>query len=181
MFAIASLAVLALALGVRADLVIDTPDSITQCSPVTFQISGSTPGPYYAFVVNSGDPCGNALAEIDNISGNSFTWTPTVPAGTSIAIAIESEDGSTEGWSGAVTIGAGDSGCLTGSSSAPASSSTPATTTTHSTAHAVTYSAPENVASDAAATTSTSGASRAVVGASSVLALVGAAVAALSL
>jgi len=185
MFALAPLAILALALGVRADLVVSTPDSITQCSPVTFQISGSSTGPFYAFVVDSTNPCGDALAEIDNISGTSFTWTPNVPSGTSVMIALEADDG-TEGWSGAVTIAAGDSSCLTGasSSSSVASSSSSSSHAASTARSGTTYVAPENVAPSASVAqdqSPTSGASRSVVGVSSIVALVGAAVAALSL
>lgn len=186
MFALAPLAILALALGVRADLVVSTPDSLTQCQQATFQISGSSQGPYYAFIVNSNDPCGDALQEIDNISGTSFNWNVNVPSGTSVMVALESEDG-TEGWSGAITIGSGDGSCLSSSSSA--ASSTPASSSSHaaSTAHAgSTYVVPENVAASQSASlaqdqNTTSGASRSVVGVSSIVALVGAAVAALSL
>jgi len=186
MFALAPLAILALALGVRADLVVSTPASITQCSSVTFQISGSSTGPFYAFVVDSTNPCGDALAEIDNISGTSFTWTPNVPSGTSVMIALEADDG-TEGWSGAVTIGAGDSSCLTGASSSSSSAASSSSSSSHAASTArsgTTYVAPENVAPSASVAqdqSPTSGASRSVVGVSSIVALVGAAVAALSL
>lgn len=190
MFALASLAVLALAIGARADLVISTPASITQCQPVTFQISGSSTGPYYAFFVDSSNPCGDALAEVDNIAGPSFTWTPNLPAGSSIMVALESEDG-TEGWSGAVTIGAGDSSCLTGAASSAASTHAAAAAgttvagnpTTFSAAHTTSRTqAPVNAASNVPASDSSSnGASRSVVGFGSALALVGAAVAAFAL
>lgn len=191
MFArLASLAVLALAIGARADLVVSTPGSITQCQPVTFQISGSSSGPFFAFIVDSTNPCGDALAEVDNISGSSFTWTPTVAAGTSIMIALESEDGS-EGWSGAVTIAAGDNSCLSGASSG-ASSAPPTTTAAayspteliatvaHTTSHSASV-VPVNAATDLPASDSSNGASRSVVGFGSALALVGAAVAAFAL
>jgi hypothetical protein len=190
MFAFASLAVLALAIGVRADLVISTPSSATQCQPVTFQISGSTSGPYYAFVVDASNPCGDALAEIDNIQGTSFTWSPTVAAGETVAIALEANDG-TEAWSGSFTVGAGDSSCITTSASASSTStgttSTPAvaaalTHTTPSTTHTTGTAPPVNAASNAPLDNSThSGASRAVVGFSGMAALIGAAVVAFSL
>lgn len=188
MFArLASLAVVALAIGARADVVVSTPGSITQCQPVTFQISGSSTGPFYAFFVDGTNPCGDALDELDNISGSSFTWTPKVAPGTSIMVALESEDG-TEGWSGAVTVGAGDSSCLSGASSAAAT--TPATTASPTTlvanvAHTTSHTAsvvPVNAATDLPASGSSNGAgSRAVVGFGSALALVGAAVAAFAL
>jgi hypothetical protein len=183
MFAFTSLALLALAAIARADtgdLHVDTPvSSATQCQSITFTISGSVTGPFHAFIVDSTNPCGDSIAEILNISGSTFTYTPKADVvGKSVQIALENNDGTAEGWSGAFSVAAGDDSCET--------SSTPAATTPAAVAHTTTsrasvasVSAPVNAGSDNTSGTvsdDTSGASRAAVGLSGILALVGAAV-----
>jgi hypothetical protein len=184
MFAFTSLALLALAIGVRADLIVSTPPSATQCQDVTFQITGSTTGPFHAFIVDASNPCGDQLDEVLSITGSSFTWTPKANvAGKTVMIALENDDASVEGWSGGVTVAAGDDSCETGASSS-SSVNTPAAivTTPHSTTHAAaaTYSAPVNAGSDnsndGTVSDDSSDASRVAVGVSGMLALIGAAV-----
>jgi len=184
MFAFTSLALLALAAIARADtgdLHVDTPvSSATQCQSITFTISGTVSGPFAAFIVDSSSPCGDSLDEVLNISGSTFTYTPKANVvGKSIQIALENDDGTAEGWSGAFTVAAGNDSCETSSTSAAATTPAVAAHTTSTRASVPAVSAPVNAGSgnsDSTVSDDTSGASRAAIGLSGVLALVGAAV-----
>lgn len=77
------------------------------------------------FVVKPSDPCGDSLADVHGLSGNSFEWVANVPAGTPVQFEIEDDEGNA-GWSGAVTVGAGDASCLSASSSSSSAAETEA-------------------------------------------------------
>jgi len=112
--------------GARAQLVLYTPASLTQCQPTNITWSASN-GPYNLIAVSSEDPCGDILADIGDFYTTSASWNVNVTAGESITFSLEDGDGN-EAWSGSVTVGSGDTSCLDVASSAPAAvpSSTPA-------------------------------------------------------
>jgi hypothetical protein len=174
MFAFTSLALLALAAITRAEITVSTPSELVLCKAAEFQISGSTQGPYHAWVTKGSDPCGDAYHEDLAVDGNTFKWTPDLPKGTSVMIEITNDSGDVEGWSGAITISGDDNSCVTTS----AAGGTTATRTTANSNRAT--SVPNNAASTPSDST-TSGAGRTVFGAASALTVVGAAMAVLAL
>jgi len=175
MFAVATLATLALALRASA-FIVSTPSNLTLCQNATFDIlNGNSGDQYTAYFVNGSDPCGDELFHISNLSGTSFNWLVNVTAGTSVMVALDngSDD---EQWSGAVTVTGDDTSCLTGASSSSSSTSTTQTSTQAAATYtAPAYTAPVNVASSSPSATvaSASGASRAAFGISSALAVLG--------
>jgi len=179
MFAVATLATLALALRAGA-FTVSTPSNLTLCQVATFDILDGNPGDQYtAYFVHGDNPCGDEIFQLGNLSGDHFDWTVNVTAGTSVMVALDNGTDD-EQWSGAVTVTGDDTSCLNGAgaSTASAAAATPSTTTTaqaYSTHAAATYTAPVNVASSAPSVTaaSTSGASRAAFGISSALAILG--------
>jgi len=190
MFAVATLATLALALRASA-FTVSTPSNLTLCQDATFEILDGAPGAQYtAYFVNGSDPCSDEIFQLSNLSGDHFDWTVNVTAGTSIMVALD--DGTDdEQWSGAVTVTGDDTSCLNGGSSTSTTSTT-STSITSTTAAAVaqasahaaaTYTAPVNAASSGPSATaaSTSGASRAAFGISSALAVLGMAAVGLTL
>jgi len=133
------------------------------CQSYTFDISGDS-GPYYGFIVSGENPCGDALKEIGQITGNSYTWKVdvSIPAGSTVMLAVEN-DSDVDGYSGKMSIQGSNTTCVT-----PAAAS-------HTTSHAT---APNNAAS----TPSTTGAaSRSVRSSLSALGLVSVAALALAL
>lgn len=181
MFAVATLATLALALQARA-FTVSTPSSLTLCQDAEFDIIGGNSGDTYtAYFVHSEDPCGDELFHIGGLSGTSFNWKVNVTAGTSVMVALDNGTDD-EQWTGGVTVTGSDTSCLTGASSS--TSSTTSSSSSHSSTHAAaTYTAPINAASSAPSGTAaaTNGASRAVFGISSAIAVLGAAAVGLTL
>jgi len=112
--------------GARADLVLDTPSSLTQCQNVTITWT-PTSGPYNLIVVPTDDPCGDIIADLGDFDGTSASWNVNVTAGQSVTLSLEDSQGN-EAWSGAVTVGGGSSACLDIASSSPAGSSVPSST-----------------------------------------------------
>lgn len=184
MFAVATLATLALALRASA-FSVSTPSSLTLCQDAKFDIVDGAPGAQYtAYFVHGDNPCGDEIFHLSNLSGDHFDWTVNVTAGTSIMVALD--DGTDdEQWSGAVTVTGDDTSCLNGAgTTTTGTTSTTGTTTSQAAAHtAATYTAPVNAASSAPSATpaSTSGASRAAFGISSALAVLGMAAVGLAL
>jgi hypothetical protein len=179
MFAVATLATLALALRASA-FTVSTPSSLTLCQDATFDIIGGNSGDQYtAYFVHGDDPCGDELFHLSNLSGDHFNWKVNVTAGTSVMVALDNGHDD-EQWTGAVTVTGDDTSCLTGASPAASSSTSTTQTSTHA---AATYTAPVNAASSAPSATnaSTSGASRAAFAISSVLAVLGVAAVGLTL
>lgn len=179
MFAVATLATLALAIQASA-FTVSTPASLTLCQDATFNIIGGNSGDTYtAYFVHGDDPCGDELFHLSNLSGDHFNWKVNVTAGTSVMIALDNGHDD-EQWTGSVTVTGDDTSCLTTTTPAvPSSSSGTSTTTTHGS----TLTVPVNVGASSApsgTTASTSGASR-MFGASSVLAVLGAAAIGLTL
>jgi len=185
MFALASLAALTLA-TVASGFSVSTPASIELCKPTSWDIIDGGSATYTAYFVYGDNPCGDELYQIGGITGGSFSWTVnmTIPAGESIMVALD--DGTNEAWSGAVTVTGSDTSCFT-AAAVSSSSSTSASSSTHSTTHAATYTAPVNAASNVSPTASDAAAagngagSRAALGLTSALAVIGAAVVGLSL
>jgi len=178
MFAIAPLATI-LALAVTASAYgVSTPASLELCKDAKYVISGaSATDKFTAFFVHANDPCGNEIHHID-VTGTEFTWKVNATVGAQIMVALD--NGTDEQWSGAVTVTGSDTSCVT----AAADPAARATSSSSSRAGA-TYNAPVNAASSAPASATDSGtpngASRAVFGISSAIALIGAAVVGVSL
>jgi len=179
MFAIAPIAAI-LALAVSASAYdISTPEKLELCQDAKYTITGASATDHFtAFFLHASDPCGNEIHHID-VTGSEFTWKVNATAGTSIIVALD--NGTDEKWSGAVTVTGSDTSCVTASSDSAARGSASSSSSSRTGA---TYTAPVNAASSAPSATdsgSPSGASRAVFGISSALALIGAAVVGVSL
>ncbi|RDB26273.1 hypothetical protein Hypma_006707 [Hypsizygus marmoreus] len=111
LFTLALLAVPAIQ-GVLAEFAVNSP-ALTQCkeSKISWE---ATNGPYNLIVVPAAEPCGDALADLGDHTGTSFTWKPTLPAGTKVQLSVEDADGE-EAWSQTITVEAGDdTSCLPG-------------------------------------------------------------------
>lgn len=190
MFKSASLALFAFALGARAVINVSTPGDSPQCSSFTFNVSGDTPGPYFAYIMESDAPCGNPVSDeitVDPSSGN-FNW--TAPNGGRYVAVVDNQDGTVEGWSWSFNVqDEGISNCATVASSPSSTSTTSSSTTIHPTtyyntgAHGATTNAPVNAAqtTGTGSTSQTGGASRSAVGGFTALTLVGAVAAILSI
>lgn len=100
------------ALGASAQLVLYTPASLNECQNTTITWTAST-GPYSLFVVDTADPCGDALVDFGDIDGITASWNVNITAGTSVTLTVI-DDADNEAWSNAVTIGSGDSSCIIG-------------------------------------------------------------------
>lgn len=184
MFKSATLVLFAAALGARAAINVSTPADAAQCSSLEFNANGDTPGPYYAYVMKSDQPCGDPVSQEITIdaSGN-FKW--TAPTAGRYVVVVDNGDGTVEGWSNSFNINdAGISNCAE-AASAPTTSTTASTTahgTTLTTGRGAT-SVPINAAQTTggvADDSQTGGASRSAVGGFTALTLLGAVAAALS-
>jgi hypothetical protein len=122
MFATKALTIASLILVGAKAFEVSTPSNAFQCGDTPITVTGAT-GQYHLSVIPATNPCdSDALFESDAITDGSYIWKANLPAGTEVVIFVD-DDAGNEAWSGAFTVGAGDSSCL--SSSTPASSATP--------------------------------------------------------
>jgi len=189
--------------GVSAQLTVNTPVNVVECTPLTITWTGGT-GPYFLSLHSGNDVNGAPLISFPSTTDTSLTW-PAVnfTSGTSLDLSLRDSAGASS-QSAVFTVQAGgDSSCLNGGSSsagssaagsstsgsASASASTPATspTTTPATTPAAsgsTASTPRasgstsSSASRASSTSSTSNAAMATGVSYGVAGVLGAAVAA---
>jgi len=111
-----------LAVPAFATFTVDTP-VFTQCQPATLTWAGAASGPVNAIVVGSDDPCGDAVADLGDLTGTSHTWTVALPSGKAYELSLEDADGN-EAWSGSITVGpSSDSSCLSNAVVVPSGSS----------------------------------------------------------
>ncbi|KAN0107532.1 hypothetical protein V8E52_010050 [Russula decolorans] len=86
---------------VRAGFSVQTP-AFTQCAPVTLSWD-NTSGPYDILIANQSNQCGYAVADLGQVTNNSFTWNVTLPAYWTVQISIEDANFD-EGWSQAIQV-----------------------------------------------------------------------------
>ncbi|KZO91560.1 hypothetical protein CALVIDRAFT_541729 [Calocera viscosa TUFC12733] len=131
MFVATAFALLALLPAALAQITVATPPSVVTCEPVSLSWTGGT-GPYFVSAIPGGQPGATALESFPEQTGNSFTWTVNLPAGTSITIQVRDSTGTIQ-YSSPITIQAGpDSSCV-GQSLSAGSSSTAGGTSASST------------------------------------------------
>ncbi|GBE87983.1 predicted protein [Sparassis crispa] len=103
-------------------LSIDTP-TIAQCQAVTVTWTSTNNPPYNLVVVNSDDPCGDAIDDLGDYNGLATNWTVNVPAGMSVTFSLMDSQGD-EAWSGDMVVGqSDDASCLSANSSVSSASS----------------------------------------------------------
>ncbi|KAL6302403.1 hypothetical protein BKA93DRAFT_793238 [Sparassis latifolia] len=106
-------------------LSIDTP-TIAQCQAVTVTWTSTNNPPYNLVVVNSDDPCGDAIDDLGDYNGLATNWTVNVPAGMSVTFSLMDSQGD-EAWSGDMVVGqSDDASCLSANSSDSSSASSTA-------------------------------------------------------
>ncbi|KAJ7574407.1 hypothetical protein C8J56DRAFT_979547 [Mycena floridula] len=124
MFTFIIISVALFATQVVADLSINTPTTIAQCTPVQFTWQKGT-GPYNLVAVPAAEPCGDILVDMGDHTGLSMTWTPTLPVGTKIMLSVMDSTGE-EGWTNEITIAAGSQDCLSPSAKSASATATSA-------------------------------------------------------
>ncbi|KAF8627020.1 hypothetical protein AX15_004601 [Amanita polypyramis BW_CC] len=139
----------------QSSLTINTPSNAVVCQPLLLSWSGGT-GPYYLLgsslhPFRGSDPSGQALEDLGQQTGNSYTWNVNIAAGTQIGLTLRDTSGlvaqtapftinpgsdsscvgkpvSSSGSSGTTTPAtSGSSGSSGTSTSTPATSSLPTT------------------------------------------------------
>ncbi|KZP23822.1 hypothetical protein FIBSPDRAFT_1042667, partial [Athelia psychrophila] len=102
-----SFAVLALfvASALGQALTINTPSNVVECEPTLLNWTGGVP-PYFLSIQPGNQPSAAALESLGTQTGNSYTWSTDIAAGTSIGLSIRDSTGATA-QSAAFTINAG--------------------------------------------------------------------------
>jgi len=96
--------------------------SISQCANSAINFSGGS-GPYYVAVVPAENPCGgDSLAEFYDVYENTVNYYGNIPEGTQLQVYVEDSTGA-EYWSSVITVGGGDSACISGATPTTTSSS----------------------------------------------------------
>ncbi|EIW57596.1 uncharacterized protein TRAVEDRAFT_126304 [Trametes versicolor FP-101664 SS1] len=109
--------------GALADFTVNTPE-IVQCVPTKLTWDSTGAKSYNVIIVPNDDPCNGVVADLGDHTINHITFTPTLKAGDEVMVSVLDSD-ENEGWSGKVTVQAGnDTSCIAGASSSVASSST---------------------------------------------------------
>ncbi|KAI0331867.1 hypothetical protein GY45DRAFT_1247927 [Cubamyces sp. BRFM 1775] len=108
--------------GALADFTVVTPSEMTQCDSIQLQWDSTGAKTYDVAFVDPSDPCGTTLQDFgDDHTTNHITVKPAVTAGTKVMISVIDSDGQ-EGWSGEITVKAGnDTSCVPGAASSAAS------------------------------------------------------------
>ncbi|KAI0661769.1 hypothetical protein C8Q70DRAFT_1052082 [Cubamyces menziesii] len=121
--------------GALADFTVDTPSEITACDSIQLTWDSTGAKTYDVAFVSPEDPCGTTLQDFgDDHTTNHITVKPALAAGTKVMISVIDSDGS-EGWSGEITVKAGnDTSCLPGAASSAASSTQGSTSAASETA-----------------------------------------------
>ncbi|KAH9903067.1 hypothetical protein C8Q73DRAFT_34199 [Cubamyces lactineus] len=121
--------------GALADFTVVTPSEITQCDSVQLKWDSTGAKTYDVAFVSPEDPCGTTIQDFgDDHTVNHITVKPAVAAGTKVMISVIDSDGQ-EGWSGEITVKAGnDTSCLPGAASSAAASTKASSTAATETA-----------------------------------------------
>jgi len=134
-------------------LTVNSPASLTQCVPVALGWNAGT-APYFVAIIPGGDSAASPLQDLGQQTGNSYTWTPALAAGTSITVRVSDSNGDVN-YSSQVTIMAGSStDCLNAASSAASGSSTASATGIVAGASSAVQSVASSASSAAASATS---------------------------
>ncbi|KAH9972809.1 hypothetical protein BGW80DRAFT_1312706 [Lactifluus volemus] len=79
----------------------------TQCASAHFNWTDTGKGPYTVAIVNTSNPCGDAVFDLGDHQGTSMTWKVTIPCGWDVTIWVgDADDG--EAWSGNIEVGSSD-------------------------------------------------------------------------
>lgn len=152
--------------------VINTPPSITQCTPASLQWSNAE-GTVRIFILPGGQVSAAPIKSLPDQTGasGSYVWNVDVASGTNITIAISDGTGTTNYASPLVVLPSSNSACLNGaassSASAPSSSSASASSSSASATSSRASSSSAAASSSSAAASSSRASSSASQSASS--------------